>query len=695
MPPKKDYFNSTSLLRIISGILPALIYIVCLPALSVADASATDVQHNSFVKISILSKRLRQIRENNSKELVIIFPKGAIAHDVKEGQRREIKKIVISLTDDRLLLSADKTTLKNPVRLVIKGTGADDSFRVRFANEERIYPLPLEITGGEKDLRLIVQEDSSRYARDAAYAEYGKLSSNGQEAKAALTMLILSRIMMLEGHQPHDGFDFCDLAHCQTYAGRKSASFRFADEFPWIINNGRLLEMLYFHADCGGQTLGNNVFGPTVGKQIGIRDWLLYNGARLCGGKDDDWQAVIAADDLPQLIFKKNNMPAAGPVSIQYDRKIPGIDLWIGDYHYLLAPEDFRLRINKIRGWNFLKSNNYRIMEKTENGTKHFVFRGKGSGHGAGFCQAGALQLAALGYSRYEILEHYFPGLEFIKHEDAGQSTPPGYSYVTFSLITGKVEQYSHKEIVAREIPPGSIFKIIVSLYLAVEKPELLEKYVYNCRSNSDPNIPARCWIPEGHGKIKYSAALANSCNLYFASLYRVIKQENFKIFFNNLCRQLRIKSKLPEIKDDTEFARLLAGLDYRVRFTVNDLIALTRLLSLTETNDNNIESFKRQMTLKSRTIILNALRQTMVNGTATYDHNMVFSPGNGHITPSKPPVYPCRDIWGKTATVIAGTNRNAVYGIFLGGCEDKGIVVILRNGNGQKTAKIAVTQLF
>ncbi|MEN6376293.1 MAG: penicillin-binding transpeptidase domain-containing protein [Smithella sp.] len=695
MLPQKDYFNSTNLLKIISGILPALIYIIYLPAHSVAAASSIDADHNSFVKISILSKRLRQIRDKNLKELVMIFPKGAIAHDVRESRHREIKKLVFSLTDNRLLLTADNTTLENQLRLVIKGKGTDDSFHVLFANEERIYPLPLEISGDENNLRLIVQENSSRYARDAAYAEYGKLSSNRQEAKAALTMLILSRVMMIKGCQPHDSFDFCDLTHCQTYAGRKSASFRLADEFPWLINTGRLSEMLYFHADCGGQTLGNNVFGPTVVKQTGIRDWLLSNGARLCGGEDDDWQAAIKADDLPQLIFTKDNMPAAGPVSIQYDQKIPGIDLWIGDYHYLLAPEDFRLRINKIRGWTFLKSNNYRVTEKTENGIKYFVFRGKGSGHGAGLCQAGALQLATLGYSRYEILEHYFPGLEFTQSQKIEQSTPPGYYRVTFSLITGKVEQYSHKEILTRDIPPGSIFKIIVSLYLAVQKPELLEKYVFNCLHNSDPNIPVKCWNPEGHGKIKFPSALANSCNLYFASLYSVIDRKNFKLFFNKLCRQLRIKSKLPAIKDNTEFAHLLAGLDYRVRFSVNDLITLTRLLTLTETNDGNIESFKRQMTLQSRTIILNALRQTMVNGTATYDHNMASSPENGHITPSKPPVYPCKDIWGKTATVIAGTNKNAVYGIFLGGCEDKGIIAFLRNGNGQKTAKIAAAQLF
>jgi stage II sporulation protein D len=41
-----------------------------------------------------------------------------------------------------------------------------------------------------------------------------------------------------------------------------------------------------------------------------------------------------------------------------------------------------------------------------------FVFRGRGSGHGAGLCQWGARSLAEDGSSYAEILEHYYPGAE-------------------------------------------------------------------------------------------------------------------------------------------------------------------------------------------------------------------------------------------------------------------------------------------
>lgn len=688
--------NYTTLMIKISGTLVALIYVLCLPQQLTAATSEIVAEQNSFVKVSILSKRIKQIKDKNLRELVMNFPDGAIARDGSNGRHRGIKKIVVNLADDKLLFTADDAPWNGSLRLAINSPGEDASFSVRFADEERIYPLPLEIIGNKNDLRLLIREEISRYARDAAYAEYGKIRRNQKEAMAALTMLIFSRALMIRGHQPHDGFDFCDLAHCQTYAGRKSAAAKFAHEFPWMINTDRIPGMLYFHARCGGHTLDSKVFGHAAGKQIGVKDWFIHDGTQLCGVKGDNWEASITSRDLFQLVSKPGDATIDVPFSLQYDQERLSIDLQAGDNHYLLSPEEFRLRINRMRGWNFLKSNNYRISVKKENGTQYFIFRGKGLGHGAGLCQAGALQLAALGYSRYEILGHYFPGIEFTQYNKTEQLTPPGYSYVMFSLITGEVQKYSNKEILVREIPPGSIFKLIVALYLAVEKPDVLNKYIYDCRHNDDPNIPVKCWIPEGHGKIKSSTALANSCNLYFASLYRVIDRGNFKKFFDKLCRQLRIKSKLPEIKDNTEFAHLLAGLDYRVRFTVIDLMTLVRLLSLAETNDIGLESFKREMTLESRTFILNALRETMLNGTATYVHkSTALLPETGNTYPKAPPFYPCEDIWGKTATMIAGTNKNTVYGIFLGGCGSKGVVAVLRNGNGQKTAKIAASQLF
>lgn len=673
-----------------------------LPAgLMASDAAYDDVQ--AKVRISILSRRIKQIQDKSLKEIVMNFSEGSVANDTNNGDRFDIKKISIILENNKLSFIADNKKMEGQFHLIISSAKKDDVFSVSFADEERVYPVPLEIIIEENDLNLIIREDMLRYAYDAAYAEYRKVKNEQQEAMAALTLIILSRSVMAKDIHRHNNFDFCDLAHCQTYAGRKSKYVEFTSKFPWIINSEHVHEMLHFHAICGGHTLGNKVFGPATEQQTGVKDWLIHDGEFLCRYKADDWEASIAANELTKLILKRNIMAAGNPVSVQYDESKLIIDLKIADDQYSFSPEDFRLRINRVRGWDFIKSNNYQVVKKNKDGTEYFIFRGKGLGHGAGLCQRGALQLAERGYSRYEILEHYFPGIEFMQYGKADIPTPPDFSFFVFSLITGEVENSSHENILIREIPPGSLFKLIVSLYLATERPDLLKEYVYNCTHNSDPNIPSKCWTPEGHGKVNFTQALSNSCNLYFASLYQVIDQDKFRKFFDKLCLCLHIESKLPKIKNNSEFSHLLAGLDYRVRFTVKDFIPVARLLSLSQTNDADIESFKKTMSLESRTIIFKALLDTMQSGTVTYEYKSTGaalngkSPESGNINPKikNPPAYPCEYTWGKTATVIDGTSKQTVYGIFLGGCNEKGIVAVMRNSNGRKTAKIAATHLF
>ena len=48
------------------------------------------------------------------------------------------------------------------------------------------------------------------------------------------------------------------------------------------------------------------------------------------------------------------------------------------------------------------------------------------------------------------------------------------------------------------------------------------------------------------------------------------------------------------------------------------------------------------------------------------------------------------QELWGKTATVIDGTNVPKSYGLFIGGCGDKGIVALVRKGNGNLAGRWA-----
>lgn len=63
-------------------------------------------------------------------------------------------------------------------------------------------------------------------------------------------------------------------------------------------------------------------------------------------------------------------------------------------------------------------------------------------------------------------------------------------------------------------MPPGSVFKLVVALAAAYERPEVLNRPRY-CPPKESPQDPG----PSGHGWIDLEDALAHSCNRYFEQL--------------------------------------------------------------------------------------------------------------------------------------------------------------------------------
>jgi stage II sporulation protein D len=73
-----------------------------------------------------------------------------------------------------------------------------------------------------------------------------------------------------------------------------------------------------------------------------------------------------------------------------------------------ISAEDFRLAVGRAFGWGHVLSTWFEIAPQGD----HFLFNGRGSGHGVGLCQHGAAAMAGQGRSAFEILAQYFPGAE-------------------------------------------------------------------------------------------------------------------------------------------------------------------------------------------------------------------------------------------------------------------------------------------
>ena len=675
--------------------LRALLVIFFVSSVSSAEKNDGD----SVIKINILSRPVRLMREGMLPNLVFSTGGNAvIINEMNNDSIMEGNKIIVSFDRGTGQAAIGSKLLNNKFRIRIVSRGNTGYITVTVQNIERRYPLPFvaECGGGGGVIHFYSWAPLNRYCFDSAVAEYGNLTLLNREAVFSLAHLIRARAVNNKKTPRHKDADFCDLTHCQVYRGIAFGGGSLDDN--WNIDMTGCRETIYFHAGCGGETYGNWIFGNDGRKEAcstsGVRDWLYRDGVRLCSGPGSNWSREIGMAELCSILFKSGPGAECRDMAVEYNRQFRIVKVRRDNTSVPYPPETFRLKVNRVKGWNFIKSNNYSISESTKNGKKIFIFRGRGNGHGVGLCQEGAYNLSRMGYSRYEIVEHYYPDIAFVK-ERSGEQLNPYLSYCIFDLATGAIlASNPGNRILQRRVPPGSVFKLFVLLYVAQERRDIFNDYKYTCTGNNalDGTLPERCWHRNGHGTLNIRDAIAHSCNLYFASLHNRISYKNFYKFYVNFCRCAGIPSALPEIANDSQWAKMLAGLDFRIDFRVQDYIRLVQFL-----NSGTLRSRISpcgDLPDTERIAIFQAMGDTFISGTASgkirpygsrINYTELLASMKGSDQKEVPGV-----MWGKTATVLDGTNRPVSYGLFIGGSGDRGIVALLRKGNGSLSARWA-----
>jgi stage II sporulation protein D len=245
---------------------------------------------------------------------------------------------------------------------------------------------------------------------------------SSREAEAVKAQAILSRTYVMVNLGRHGKYDFCDKTHCQHYGGagvETAPSIRAVDETRGLILlfDGRPA-LVFYHACCGGTTTTPaRVWGgedppylkPVVCGLPGL-------GGPLCsGGVHFRWEAKIEVAGMHRLLSEAFNVKARGLRIVARDPSGRAEKIEItGPETRVITGEEFRIAIGRALGWSTIKSTLFE-MDRTGG---HYVFRGRGLGHGVGMCQEGAMALSRLGFSHEEILEFYFPGTEVGGAED-------------------------------------------------------------------------------------------------------------------------------------------------------------------------------------------------------------------------------------------------------------------------------------
>jgi len=235
----------------------------------------------------------------------------------------------------------------------------------------------------------------------------------GRRAPAAAleAQAVAARSYALARRSRHadEGADLCDDVHCQVFRGLSAATpetraAAAATEGIVLVQNGRIIPAP-FHAVCGGKTARPR----DVWDDEENPDLVPVEDDACSGAPGYAWSFSIPRKELPRLA-QALGLPEARFLEI-YGRDDTGRVSMIrlaekGGASRVVRGFDFRKAASDIWGWASVRSTAF---EMSESRTEYFL-AGRGTGHGAGMCQAGAIERARRGESRDAILALYYRG---------------------------------------------------------------------------------------------------------------------------------------------------------------------------------------------------------------------------------------------------------------------------------------------
>jgi len=291
-------------------------------------------------------------------------------------------------------------------------------------------------------MNLIAHSDFENYVAGVIPNEIG--TDSPMEAMKAQAIAARSEALfrVLNGVHKDDGFDLCASVHCQVFSGItdiNAVTESAVENTRGIVGvyKGKIINAVY-STSCGGktETCSNAWGGKEVPYLTSIYDgngsnsydltqdyyaekWVKNPQPVFCNTQDDKgwvrntytWEKKYTLSNFQRMMSDKANFGT-----------------YVG-YEVLERGESGRIIKMKLKGSKGeLLLENELLIRQTLGGLRSSLFYitkdsqyiriiGRGSGHGVGMCQIGAINMAKQGYSYEDILKHYFTGIGLKKIE--------------------------------------------------------------------------------------------------------------------------------------------------------------------------------------------------------------------------------------------------------------------------------------
>ncbi len=268
------------------------------------------------------------------------------------------------------------------------------------------------VRGGRYEVASIALED---YVAGVVAAEAPPASP--EEALKALA--IVARTFALANRQRHgaEGFDLCDLTHCQAVATPTASSREAARATRGQVLRFRgELAQVFHSASCGGHSERPSAVWP------GASDppYLVSRPEPACR-LDSSWASDVSAERVIAALraagLRGQTLRSLRVAARTASGRAAALEA-DGFDPRVVSAESFRLALGRTAGWHLLKSTAFEV-ERRAGG---YRFTGRGRGHGVGLCIEGAVRLARQGLGTTAIVQQYFPGVDV----EAATAREPG-----------------------------------------------------------------------------------------------------------------------------------------------------------------------------------------------------------------------------------------------------------------------------
>lgn len=280
---------------------------------------------------------------------------------------------------------------------------AEHAIEVAGHTVKRSYKGQLLIDWRGNELFIVNHLPLEEYVAAVTLSELGWTADAAMRAQA-----VLARTWALKHLQAERDHDFDDLTNSQVYKGlfpQTEATLALLQPTRGQVleYDGELIDAVYYAGCADRGYSAYEIWGQEKVPYLVAVDFPLEMHA----DETRYWTRILEVKKINRILEVRSSRQA--PAAYERRENKGRLGVTAGDKWF--AIDNFRLRINRVMGWNTIPSNYFSIRQYNDS----LILEGRGHGHLVGLCQKQAIALANDHWPYEDILRLFYSGTQLRK----------------------------------------------------------------------------------------------------------------------------------------------------------------------------------------------------------------------------------------------------------------------------------------